>query len=287
MSRRRRPGFWRLLGRACVSAYRDNCLGIAKGAAYSALLAFFPVLTTIAAILVQANAVAVSRALERLLFEAVPPGTEGLLLQNFIAGGPRPVALLVTATLVAAWAASGVMMSLMDGFRAAYRIRQGRGALAGRAMAIFLVLISAIPAVGASALIVTGVRTEQAMLNWLGLLPAGEQLRGGVRLFWQLGRYAIALVTVVVVTAALFYFGPNCPGKRWRDVWPGAVLATVLWLVATSLFGWYVRNIATYNVLYGSIGAVVTFLVWAWVLSIIALVGCEFNARRRDCREGR
>ena len=51
-------------------------------------------------------------------------------------------------------------------------------------------------------------------------------------------------------------------------------------MAATTGFAWYVRNIATYNVLYGSIGAVVTFLVWAWVLSIIALVGCEFNAHR-------
>jgi membrane protein len=70
--------FWRRFGEACAAAYRDNCLGIAKGAAYSSLLAFFPVLTAIAAILVQANAEAVSRTLMRLLFEAVPPGAQGL-----------------------------------------------------------------------------------------------------------------------------------------------------------------------------------------------------------------
>jgi membrane protein len=271
---------WRRFLAACAAAYRDNCLGIAKGAAYSSLLAFFPLLTAIAAILVQANAAAVSRTLSGLLFAAVPPGTEDLLLQNFIERGPRPLSLLVGATLVAAWAASGVMMSLMEGFRAAYRIPEGRSLVAERGMAVFLVLVSAVPAVAASAAIVFGRRTERAVLGWLGFIPAGEQLRGGILLAGTLSRHLIALGAVVLVTGALYYFGPNRPGKRWREVWPGAVVATVLWLAATSGFGWYVTNVATYNVLYGGLGAVVTFLVWTYVLAVIALVGCEFNARR-------
>jgi len=279
--------FRRHFGEACAAAYRDNCLGIAKGAAYSSLLAFFPVLTAIAAILVQANAEAVSRTLMRLLFEAVPPGAEGLLLQNFIVGGPRPVSLLVTATLLAAWAGSGVTMSLMEGFRAAYRIPEGRPMVAQRAMALFLVFMCALPAVAASAAVLFGQKTERSVLGWLGLIPAGQQLRGGVELAGQLSRFGIALATVVLVTAALYYFGPNRPRKRWSEVWPGAVVATVLWLLATSVFGWYVRNIANYNVLYGSIGAVVTFLVWTYVLAVIALVGCEFNARRGAAAEQR
>jgi membrane protein len=56
------------------------------------------------------------------------------------------------------------------------------------------------------------------------------------------------------------------------------VLTTILWLAATSIFAWYVRNIANYNVLYGGIATVVLLLVWMYVLSIIAFVGCEFNA---------
>jgi membrane protein len=272
---------WSRFLAACAAAYRDNCLGIAKGAAYSSLLAFFPVLTAIAAILVQTDAAAVSRTLSGMLFEAVPPGTEGLLLQNFIERGPRPLSLLIGATLVAAWAASGVMMSLMEGFRAAYRIPAGRSMVAQRGMAVFLVFASAVPAVAASAAIVFGRRTERVVLGWLGWIPAGEQWRGGVRIAGSLSRYLIALATIVLVTGALYYFGPNRPRKRWREVWPGAIVATVLWLAATSVFGWYVTNVATYNVLYGGIGAVVTFLVWTYVLAVIALLGCEFNAQRR------
>jgi membrane protein len=61
-------------------------------------------------------------------------------------------------------------------------------------------------------------------------------------------------------------------------VWPGAVLTTILWLVATLVFTWYVRHIGNYNVMYGGIATVVLLLVWMYVLSIIAFVGCEFNA---------
>ena len=65
-----------------MSTYRDNCFGIAKGAAYSALLSFFPVLTTITALLVQANAYAVSRSISRVVYEVVPPGTENIVAAN-------------------------------------------------------------------------------------------------------------------------------------------------------------------------------------------------------------
>ena len=111
--------------RAFVTAYENNCFGLAKGAAYSALLAFFPVLTTLTAILVQANAISVSKMLSSLVFEVVPPGTEEIVLYNFTERGQRPASLLIVATLLALWAASGVMASLMQGFQAAYRIPRG------------------------------------------------------------------------------------------------------------------------------------------------------------------
>jgi membrane protein len=92
-----------------------------------------------------------------------------------------------------------------------------------------------------------------------------------------MARYAVAFVTTVAVTAVLYYFGPYRQ-QRWRYVWPGATLATVLWLLATSGFAWYVRHIGHYNVMYGSVGAGIALLVWMYLMSAIALVGCEFNA---------
>jgi membrane protein len=77
----------------------------------------------------------------------------------------------------------------------------------------------------------------------------------------------------------LYYFRPN-RAMKLRTVWPGAFLATALWLLATLGFAWYVRNIANYNVLYGSIGAVIVLLIWMYLLAAITLFGCEFNAER-------
>jgi membrane protein len=277
-----RPGplikFWGLFRQACIAAYEDNCFGIAKGAAYSSLLAFFPVLASIGAILASVNAESIVRVFSRLLFEVVPPGTQDLVRYQLTVRGQRPVSLIVAATLLSAWAASGAIISLMEGFQAAYLLPSGRPFLKQRGVALLLVFIAALPAIGSSALIVFGARIEQSMIGWLGLLPR-EDIRTWVVLVFGALRYIVALIATVFVTALLYWIGPNRP-IRFRAVWPGALLATVLWLAATSGFAWYVRNIANYNVLYGSIGAVIALLVWMYLLALIALLGGEYNAVR-------
>lgn len=274
------PGFagraWWYLRSAWVAAYEDNCFGIAKGAAYSALLSIFPVLTTITAILVHAKAEAVSNVLSNWIFEVAPPGTRELLKDYLVSHGQRPVALLVVASLLSLWAASGVMLSLMEGFQAAYRIPSGRPFWRQRGVAALLVLCAALPVIGASTLMLLGTRAEAEVVRLLGLLPAGAQLVGWVAVLGHVLRYILAFAGIVTGTALLYKVGPNRP---IRLVWPGAVAATILWLIGILAFGWYVRHIANYNVLYGSIGAVIALLVWMYVLAVIALVGCELNAQ--------
>jgi membrane protein len=110
---------------------------------------------------------------------------------------------------------------------------------------------------------------------------AGDPLLTRVAFGWhllsQLARYAVAFAAAVAVTMLLYYFGPY-RRQRWSGVWRGAVLATLFWLLATAGFGWYVRNIANYNVLYRSVATSITLLVWMYLMSLIALLGCEFNA---------
>src|SRR5579884_2170516 len=105
--------FWRMLRLAAIGSYRHNCFGIAKGVAYSALLSFFPVLTTVATLLVQTRAESVAHTIASFLYEVVPPGTEDVVRELFIVRGQRPKSLLIAAILLSAWAASGAMMSLM------------------------------------------------------------------------------------------------------------------------------------------------------------------------------
>jgi len=265
-----------LLRRSVYASFDDGCFSMAKGAAYSALLSFFPVLTSAATILVQTRAEFVSNTLEGWLSEIVPPGTEGLVLQQFQAGR-RPTALLVVAGLVSLWAASGVIKSLIEGFQAAYRVPRNRGILHGNAVAIALVLLSAVPLLSASLLLLFGGRAEQRILAWMHGNTAGTEVTWLWGLLSRAMRYAVAFSTTVMVTALLFYFGPY-RRQRWRFVWPGAILATVLWMLATTGFGWYVRNVAHYNIMYGSVGAGIALLVWMYLMAAIALIGCEFNA---------
>jgi membrane protein len=179
------------------------------------------------------------------------------------------------------------MMSLMEGFRAAYRIPRGRSFWRQRGMAAVLVFTAALPVVAASALMVFGQQIQTMLLRGVGVLSAGEEVRGWVLFFGLVMRYFIALGAIVSSIASLYYLGPNHPDGRPRNVWPGATLATIVWLIATIVFAWYVRNIANYNVMYGSIAGVIALLVWMYVLSVIALIGCEFNAERdRLEREG-
>jgi membrane protein len=271
--------FWSLLRAASIATHEDGGFGVAKGAAYSALLAFFPVLTTLATLLVEANAEAVARTIARLLYDVIPPGTEEIVQALFNVHGQRPTWLLVVAILLSVWAGSGVMMSLMEGFRSIYRIPSSRSFLYERSVAMLLVFGAALPALGASALIVFNNRAQRLMISSIGLASGDFYLRGWLQLAGQGLSLGIAVCAMVVITAVVYYFGPNRK-QTLRRVMPGAALATVLWLLSTLAFGWYVRHIANYNVLYGSVGAGLALLVWMYVWSVIALFGCEFNAVR-------
>jgi len=267
----------RLLKIAATGTYVNNSFSTAKGAAYSALLSFFPVLTTLAAVLVQAHAEEVAHTLSSFLFEVVPPGTEDVVRNLFTVQGTRPNALLAAAVVLAAWAASGAIVSLMEGFQSTYHIPSGRPFLKERSVALLLVLLSAVPALAASMLIILDVRAEGMLASWLGLIPQGADLRGWVQVTGKALQFGIAFGTFVFVTALIYYIAPNRK-QTLRLVFPGAFLATFLWMLATAVFGWYIRHVSNYNVLYGSVGAGLALLVWMYVLAIIALFGCEFNA---------
>ncbi len=275
-----------LLRRAFIAGYEDNCFGIAKGAAYSFLLSLFPVLTTLLSILIQANAQSVVHVIANFVRQVVPPGTEDIVLWRLRERGARPISIPVVAIVLSLWAGSGAMISLMEGFQAAYRIPSGRPFLKQRAMAIFLVLIAALPAVGASSLIIFGDRGEAAFIHWLGV----SDIRTNVQVVWRIARYVLAFCTTTFVMGLLYYFGPNHRSEpervekfsrsRFMRVWPGAFISTILWLVATAGFAWYVGHLAHYNIFYGSIGTVIVLLIWLYLIACIALIGCEFNAER-------
>jgi membrane protein len=266
-----------LLRRTVLAAVDDNLFGIAKGAAYSALLSFFPVLASFATIMLQTRAEFVTRTLQSFLSRIVPPGAEDLVIEQFRLEGERPTFLPVFAILLSVWSASRVISSLIEGFQAAYRVPRSRGILRDATVTTALVLLAVLPAIGASALVLFGTQFEILVLRWIARDPYLVRLSPVWFLVSRLALYGLSFTATVGVTMILYYFGPY-RRQRWRAVFPGAVLATMLWLVATGGFAWYVRNLANYNVLYGSIGTSIALLVWMYLMTAIALLGCEFNA---------
>jgi membrane protein len=266
-----------LLKRTVFSAVDHNCIGVAKAAAYSALLSFFPVIASSAAILAQVRAGDVSRIISRILFEVVPPGTEELVRHQFTVRGDRPIGLIVLAMLLSLWAAGGVVSSLMQGFQAAYGIERRRSIPRNSLVAVSIVLMSTVPLVIACGLILFGGHIDAWVTRWMPGAPLFTTLAWGWRMLYRVVRFIIAAGAGVAMMTLLYYAGPYRK-QRWRLVWRGALMATALWLVATTAFGWYVRNMANYNVLYGSIGTSIALIVWMYLGALIALLGCEFNA---------
>lgn len=266
-----------LLKSTFLSSFDDNLYAIAKGAAYSSILSFFPVLTSAATIIVQTKADFVARTLDHFLSEVVPPGTDEVVAEHFKAAGQQNNALLVVATLLSLWAASSVMKSLMWGFQAAYRVPRSRSFWSETGIAIGMVFLAALPLIGASALLLLGNQVDILVLGWLKVDPAFNPVAGIWKLFSTVVRYAIALSAVITITGTLYYFGPYRK-QRWSAVWPGAIFSTLLWFGATLGFSWYVQHMWNYKLTYGTLGTGIALLVWMYVISLIAMLGCEFNA---------
>jgi membrane protein len=266
-----------LLKSTFLSSFDDNLYTIAKGAAYSSILSFFPVLTSAATLFVQTKTEFVAKALNHFLSQIVPPGSEIEVGRAFKASGQRSYALLVVASLVSLWAASSVIKSLMQGFNATYRVPRSRSFWEETTLAIGMVFMAQVPLIGASALLVLGYQIDQLVLGWLKVDPTLNPLSGIWQFISQAIRYMISLSAVITITGTMFYFGPYRK-QHWAMVWPGAFLATLLWFGATLGFGWYVRHMAHYNVMYGSLGTGIAMLVWMYLVSLIAMLGCEFNA---------
>jgi membrane protein len=281
---RRLKRFWLIFRHAAVSTYRNGLIDIAKGVAFSAILSFLPVLTTLATLLVQANAERVSQAITRFLFEVVPPGTEDLVQYAFTIRGERPISLIIGATLLSILSASEVIIGLMAGFQAAYGTPNRRSFWRQRFVAIGLVFATILPAVLASLLLVFGENIEAQLLRWLGYLATGQLVPTLAGFALRVATNLVAVAILVMTTSWLYRFAPS-RHRHWVRVWPGALVATALWSLATTGFGWYVRNIATYNIMYGGIGAAVALLMWLFLLSLIALFGCAYNAETEKLKK--
>lgn len=264
---------WNGLRRAAWNAFRHGGFTTAKAAAYSAILSLFPAVlvgTTLLALSPETDTLSDIRA---AFYDLLPPDTMNLVQSYFQINHARSIRLLWTAAAIAAFAASGFMLSIMEGFRRAYRLPRGTWNFwHERAVAFALIPITLVPMLFATILIVFGHQIERWMIE-----NSDHELRHYVLFLWRMTRWVIAMFTSVSVLAVVYHFGTP-KTQNWRRVVPGALLATVTWFLATLLYGLYVTRFADYSFVYGPLGAVVATLVWLYMVAISILVGAEFNA---------
>jgi membrane protein len=264
--------FLSLLRRAVWRAFQHDAFAIAKASAYSSILTFFPTLLVLGSVLAarrntQAFLLEISDALAKIL----PAGSTAA--QAYLHGSTgRSVGLLVTTSVLTLWLASGVMISWMEGFRRCYELPKIWGLVKERLVALSLVVLAGIPLSFATILVAFGNRIETRILFHIG-----HEFSPYIYLMWMFLRWLIAITTSVSVIA-LIYHNAVPRTQPWHSVLPGATLATGLWFVVTMLFGWYVQNYANYSVIYGSLGVAIALLVWMYMISLVILIGAEFNA---------
>jgi membrane protein len=181
----------------------------------------------------------------------------------------------------------GVLLSLMEGFRRAYRLPRGLWNFwQERITALLLVPATMVPLAAATIFLAFGHSIENWMIDNSFIVLHSYVIFG-----WRLIRWTIALLASVMALVLIYHFGiprhkhPGRGGRmafirgRWRETLPGATIATATWFLATLLYGWYVTRFADYSIVYGSLGAGIATLVWLYMVSFSVLIGAEFNAQ--------
>ena len=257
-----------------LQALAHDMVNTAKAAAYSGMLMFFPALLVVTTLAAQVEEgptlVGETRA---VLEQFLPADTLDLVQSSILTHHLHSGRLILSAAALSLFAGLGVMLSLMEGFRRAYRLSpEGWSFWGRRARALMLVFIALIPLLAASVAIIFGHQIEHWMID-----KAGHDLRHIVIIFWRGVRWTVSFAAIVAVLTALYHFGTKRT-EHWLLVAPGAFAGTIIWFPATLVYGWYVTSgVSNYANIYGSFATGIATLVWLYITSFSVLLGAELN----------
>jgi membrane protein len=264
--------FLRLFRLAIWRAFLHDAFATAKASAYSAIFTFFPVLLIIGSILANwRKGAPYLREISYTLGTVLPAGSATAV--NYLKGAAKhPVGFVFTTSLITLWTASGVMISWMDGFRRCYELPKSWGLVKERLVAFSLVIFALIPMTFSTILVAVGSKFENRLLPFLD-----PDFSPYILLLWGAARWLIATLTSISVIA-LIYHNAVPRTQPWHTVIPGATLATILWFSITVGFRSYLQHFGDFGTIYGSLGVAMALLVWMYLVSLVVLVGAEFNA---------
>ena len=250
---------------------KDQIPQVAGGVAFFALLAIFPAMAAFVSLYgLFADSATVGEHL-RILGGILPRSALSFVSEEMtrLAGGKHPALGLafVVSLLLSLWSANGAVKAIFSGLNTAYETTEKRGL-------IWLNVISLAFTVGA----LLFVMVTLGLVVAAPILMRGLGWSGGLNpVVVDVARWPLLFVFSTLTLAVLYRYGPDRKKARWRWITPGSAIATALWLVASMLFSWYVANFAHYEKTYGSLGAVVGFMTWLWLSTIVILAGAELN----------
>ncbi len=273
---------WVYIARKTVREFsQDQCTDLAAALTYYSVLALFPAaiallslvglvdqgpktVDTLLQILKDLGATSAADTLEPTLTELSTTPSAGLAL--------------VLGLATALWSASGYVGAFGRGMNRIYEVEEGRPIWKLRPAMLLVTLITVVlTAVVALGLVVTGP-AAQAVGDAIGV-------GSSIVTVWNIAKWPVLLVIVVLIVALLYYATPNVKQPKFRWISAGAIVAIVVWLVASAAFGFYVANFSSYDRTYGSLAGVIAFLLWLWITNLALLFGAELDAELERGRE--
>ena len=276
-------GWKDILWRVFKEISNDRVMLIAAGVTFYLLLALAPLLAALVSIyglLLDPNDI-VSQA--EALAGVVPGGGVDILssqLERLSSANQSTLGFAFAISLgLALWSANAGMKALFEAMNVAYDEHEERGFVRLTAVTLAFTLLT-----------IGGII---ALIAFNTVFTAFQELIGVTLPAWLVNTLtaAIALVALIFFMAALYRFGPCRESPRWKWITPGAVFAGIMIVVVSALFSFYVANFGSYNETYGSLGAMVGFLTWLWLVMVVLVMGGELNSEmehqtRRDTTTG-
>jgi membrane protein len=275
-----RGGWWAVLKRTGREFMDDGLTDWAAALTYYSILSLFPALIALVSVVGLVGSSATEPLIENLATFApseardiVVNAIEGLAESQSAAG-----LLFVLGLAGALWSASGYVGAFMRASNAIYDVGEGRPIWKTVPLRLAItVAMLLLLAVSSIMVVVTGPLAE-SVGDLIGLGDVAVTA-------WGIAKWPVLVLLVSLMFAILYWASPNVrqPGFRW--ITPGGILAVGVWMIASAGFALYVANFGSYNKTYGSLGAVITFLVWLWISNLAILLGAEFNAELQRGRE--
>ena len=263
----------------------DNGTDWAAALTYYGLLALFPALIALVSLVgLVADPKTTTDKLTEIVGSLAPSAAQTLSgpITSITSNRTGAGIALIVGLAGALFSASGYVGAFTRASNVIYETPEGRPIWKLRPLQILVTLIVVLlTAVLALSLVLTGPIVSKVAAP-LGIGDAAVTA-------WNLAKWPVMLLLVLLMVGVLYYATPNVKLRGLKFVFPGALFALVVWLVASVAFAFYVANFGSYNKTYGTLGGVVAFLVWVWLTNVALLLGAELNAERErtlEMREG-